>query len=117
MECLLGPCGATPLERHSAELTVHGVERIIAPELPRRFLIRNLWVDESRRRQGIARKLMAAAEELAAGAGIGYLSLEVNADNTPARQLYEGMGFEDLEPPPMAWMASMRTALVLGKAL
>jgi ribosomal protein S18 acetylase RimI-like enzyme len=99
------------------ELPAGKGRRALGPELPRRFLIRNLWVDESRRRQGIARKLMAAAEELAAGAGIGYLSLEVNADNTPARQLYEGMGFEDLEPPPMAWMASMRTALVLGKAL
>jgi hypothetical protein len=34
MECLLGPCGATPLERHSAELTVHGVE-VSVPSIPR----------------------------------------------------------------------------------
>ena len=34
MECLLGPCGATPLERHCAELTVHGVE-VNTPAIPR----------------------------------------------------------------------------------
>ena len=34
MECLLGPCGAAPLERHSAELTVHGVE-VSVPSIPR----------------------------------------------------------------------------------
>lgn len=34
MECLLGPCGATPLERHCAELTVHGVE-VSTPAIPR----------------------------------------------------------------------------------
>ena len=33
MECLLGPCGAAPLERHSAELTVHGVE-VSVPAIP-----------------------------------------------------------------------------------
>ena len=31
--------------------------RALAPELPRRFLVRNLWVDEARRRQGLALQL------------------------------------------------------------
>ena len=74
--------------------------RALAPELPRRFLIRNLWVDESRRRQGLARELMVEAEALALEMGIRCLVLEVNAENAPARALYEDIGFEDLN---MVW--------------
>ena len=88
-----------------------------APELPRRLLLRNLWVDESRRRQGIARKLMADVECRAADLGIGYLCLEVVADNDPAIGLYEDLGFVELEPPPMPLPKWMRGALSMGKSL
>jgi ribosomal protein S18 acetylase RimI-like enzyme len=97
------------------ELPAGKGRRALAPELPRRLLIRNLWVSEARRRQGVARQLMAAVEALAADEGITYLCLDVNADNEPALALYAQMGFEDTEPMPMPrWL---RGALSLGKPL
>mmetsp|Transcript_32263 Transcript_32263/g.101277 ORF Transcript_32263/g.101277 Transcript_32263/m.101277 type:complete len:230 (-) Transcript_32263:139-828(-) len=91
--------------------------RAMGPELPQRLLIRNLWVAEAFRRQGIGRRLMDAAEELAAEMHIEFLSLDVLADNEPARRLYEGLGFTDLEPPPVPVPNWLRGALSLGKAL
>lgn len=91
--------------------------RALGPELPRRLLIRNLWVSEEVRRQGLARRLMAAAEELARGMGVGYLSLDVLTDNAPALRLYESLGFEDVEPPPMPMPAWLRGSLTMGKHL
>ena len=99
------------------ELPAGKGRRALAPDLPRRLLIRNLWVAETRRRQGIARQLMAAVEALAADTGVTYLSLDVVADNTPAVKLYEELGFEDVEPPPMPVPMWMRGALSLGKSL
>ena len=98
------------------ELPAGKGRRAGAPELPRRFLVRNLWVSEECRRQGIARQLMAAVDDLAAEKGISYLSLDVLAANTPALQLYEDLGFEDLEPTP--WLPSfLKSALSMGKSL
>lgn len=99
------------------ELPAGKGRRAGAPEMPRRFLIRNLWVSPSRRREGIARRLMDAVDTLAAESGITYLSLEVLADNTPALRLYEDLGFVDLEPPP-PWLPSfMTSSYFMGKAL
>ena len=91
--------------------------RALAAELPRRLLLRNLWVCEERRRQGIARELMCAVDSLADEMGVSFLSLEVLADNEPAIKLYEDLGFTDLEPPPFPLPAWMRGALFLGKGL
>ena len=60
---------------------------------------------------------MTAAESLASDSGIPFLALEVNADNDPAIALYEDIGFEDLEPPPVALPKFMRGALLMGKDL
>ena len=99
------------------ELPAGKGRRAGAPELPRRLLLRNLWVSETRRRQGIARQLMASVDTQAAELGITYLSLEVLADNEPAISLYEDLGFEELEPPPMPLPKWMRGALSMGKSI
>jgi N-acetylglutamate synthase len=49
--------------------------------------------DPRRRRQGLARRVMAA---LAAWARAGGVCLQVAADNTPARALYSGMGLHEV---------------------
>ena len=45
------------------------------------------------RRQGVARALLAAAEAEARRIGLIRISLETEAENTPARSLYESTGF------------------------
>jgi len=97
------------------ELPAGKGRRALGPELPRRLLVRNLWVSEELRRQGLARRLMAAAEELARGMGVSYLSLDVLADNAPALRLYESLGFEDVEPPPVPMPAWLRGSLTMGR--
>lgn len=89
--------------------------RAMAPELPKRLLVRNLWVTEELRRQGIARRLVGEAEALARAAGIGLVSLEVVAENKAALALYASMGYEDLDPPTINLPLWMRGALLLGK--
>ena len=113
--------GANPTEIigtvDCVELPAGKGRRAGAPELPRRLLLRNLWVSETRRRQGIARKLMASVGSQANELGITYLSLDVLADNEPAISLYEDLGFVELEPPPMPLPKWMRGALSMGKAV
>jgi ribosomal-protein-alanine N-acetyltransferase len=54
--------------------------------------ILTLAVDPSRRRQGLARALLAAAIAALQQAGTKRLFLEVEADNVPARRLYLSLG-------------------------
>ncbi len=54
--------------------------------------ILNLAVDPAYRRQGIARRLLDA--ELVRGRNTWYL--EVRESNTPARKLYQDMGFQEV---------------------
>jgi ribosomal protein S18 acetylase RimI-like enzyme len=89
--------------------------RALAPDLPERYLIRNVWVEPSFRRQGIGRRLMAEAEALARSRGVTMLELEVMPGNGPARQLYAGLGFRPAEEVP-AWMPEfMQGALQVVK--
>ena len=46
------------------------------------------------RRRGVARALLAAAEDRARQLGLGRVSLETEVDNEAARALYESCGFE-----------------------
>ena len=85
--------------------------------MPARLLVRNVWVSEGRRRQGIARQLIAAAQAHAVVRGLSFLNLEVNADNAPAISLYKDLGFDELEPPPAFVPQWMRGALLMGKQL
>ncbi|MFJ4780984.1 GNAT family N-acetyltransferase [Streptomyces sp. NPDC088762] len=48
------------------------------------------------RRQGHGRTLMLLAEHAALAAGARLLGLHVHEDNTPARRLYESLGYRDL---------------------
>ena len=93
--------------------------------LPRRCLLQDVWVRESSRRLGLARRLVGAAEERARRDGIGYLSLEVLGNNAAALALYEGLGFAEVDGvlSPLEQMIeramprSMRGNIVFGKAL
>jgi ribosomal protein S18 acetylase RimI-like enzyme len=58
--------------------------------------IHDLAVLPGRRGGGVGRALLAAAEAHAREAGCGKLTLEVQDDNTPARNLYERFGFRDV---------------------
>lgn len=94
--------------------------RVTDPELPARLLLRNLWVAEAFRRQGVARELMGACVAEALEQGVSLLSLEVDRDNEPAIALYLDLGFEELEPPAIAvpkWLRGVLPPLVLVKEL
>ncbi len=52
-----------------------------------------LYVDPGSRRRGIARRLLALAEQLAVEGGADSLVILTGADNRPARALYESMGY------------------------
>ena len=55
--------------------------------------VSRLGILEPFRRQGLARALLAKAEEAARREGADVISLFVWADNAPARGLYESLGF------------------------
>lgn len=58
--------------------------------------IHDLAVLPGQRGRGTGRALLAAAEEQARAEGCCKLTLEVQDDNLPARQLYERFGFADV---------------------
>ena len=70
-------------------------------------------VSPSRRRQGIAKQLLAALIDAAAEEGIKDITLEVRPSNKAAIALYEGLGFrreglrkkyyDDLEDAIIMW--------------
>lgn len=57
------------------------------------WLIRDLYVDPAARRNGVARTLLAQAADDARGAGAHRLSLQTDAANARAVQLYAKSGF------------------------
>jgi GNAT superfamily N-acetyltransferase len=62
--------------------------------------LQDVFVPESRRRQGIASALTAAAERRVASRGHGRLALEVSEENPAARALYEKLGYRRTTDPP-----------------
>ena len=58
--------------------------------------IENVVVDTHRRRGGIGAALVDELQRRAAGARVPALLLEVRESNTPARRLYEKMGFSEM---------------------
>jgi ribosomal protein S18 acetylase RimI-like enzyme len=69
--------------------------------------------------QGVARKLVTAAETIAKERGIAHMYVHVVVDNTAARALYSACGF-DVEREESADAARKRQhgrRLLLGKSL
>ena len=58
------------------------------------FVLYDLFVAPSARRQGIARALMNAASEWAKAQGAARLDLETARDNHPGQALYRELGYE-----------------------
>ena len=58
------------------------------------FVLYDLFVVPSARRQGIARALMNAASEWAKAQGAARLDLETARDNYPGQALYRDLGYE-----------------------
>lgn len=67
------------------------------PYLGRGSLIANVVVHPDYRRRGIARALMQASIEMIRHQGGKWVSLQVEADNDPAIDLYADMGFSRFE--------------------
>ncbi len=62
----------------------------------RRWLISNVAVSKPYRRQGIARQLLCAGEDLAKTYNGSHILLQVRADNRPAKDLDHHLGVRDL---------------------
>jgi GNAT superfamily N-acetyltransferase len=63
--------------------------------------LQDVFVPESRRRQGIASALTEAAEQRASSRGRSRLALEVSEVKNPAaRRLYERLGYRTTGEPP-----------------
>jgi ribosomal protein S18 acetylase RimI-like enzyme len=62
---------------------------------PQRWWVWDVVIDETRRGQGLGRRTMILAEDLAAAHGAASLGLNVVAGNTVARRLYRSLGYEE----------------------
>jgi ribosomal protein S18 acetylase RimI-like enzyme len=60
----------------------------------RTYLLNDLFVAPSARRQGVAKALLEAAAAQAKALGAASLSLSTGLDNAPAQALYESLGWQ-----------------------
>jgi len=89
----LGLRGRPLLRRPGMLAFVYRMQRAI-PESPKEALyVDALATSPGFRRQGVARALLAAAEEEARRQGLIRICLETETTNRPARRLYESSGF------------------------
>ena len=104
--------------RHTAPWRVPSLMRhlrataTVAPIPPAGMLyIDALATDAAHRRRGVARTLLAQAEQMAAAAGLAGVALDTGIENRAARTLYERSGFvsRGLRPAP-----DDRTARAVG---
>ena len=79
--------------------------------------ILSIATDPAVRRRGLARMLLAAAADAAAGAGARRLFLEVSAENPAAVALYRGFGFAAVGRRPGYYAAPGGNADALVMAL
>jgi ribosomal protein S18 acetylase RimI-like enzyme len=71
---------------------------LVAPHPPPRTLyVDALAVAPEQRRRGVARTLLATAEERTAAAGLDGVALDTGLHNAPARALYEAAGYGERE--------------------
>lgn len=59
-----------------------------------RGLIQNIYVEPSVRREGIGTRLLTAAEDALDEESVDVVTLEVMADNEPARRFYASHGYD-----------------------
>ena len=94
-------CILMAIDESLPQLEIVGTVEIIGPidarhPLPRRCLLKDVWVAEPYRCQGIATNLVLAAEEAAREQGVAGVSLEVEGNNEPALALYSSMGYKEV---------------------
>ena len=68
----------------------------------------SMAIAQSRRRQGVGRALIQAAEDAVKAWGYQRTALHVFADNVAAVKMYEACGFEQIESTPFHWMQWLR---------
>jgi ribosomal protein S18 acetylase RimI-like enzyme len=61
------------------------------------WILNDLYVGPQYRKQGIARKLINRAKELAAATQAAFLVLETEKNNTDAQRLYQNTGFNQVD--------------------
>jgi len=83
---------ATVLDNGAAQPAGFALARVAADEAE----LLTIGVVPEAQRRGIARRLIAACAERAAGAGAAALFLEVGETNAAARALYDGLGFQEV---------------------
>jgi ribosomal protein S18 acetylase RimI-like enzyme len=82
--------------------------------------LERLVISPSFRRQGMARRLLSAAEDLARDAGKKTMGLHVTGDNLGALRLYEAEGYAEVSRQRSfvtAWFMDIREWLYLKKEL
>ena len=82
--------------------------------------VERLVISPSFRRQGMARRLLMAAEDLARDAGKKTVGLHVTGNNLGALRLYEAEGYEEVSRQRSfvtAWFLDIREWLYLKKEL
>ncbi|WP_029985464.1 GNAT family N-acetyltransferase [Pedobacter jeongneungensis] len=62
--------------------------------LSKNWILNDLYVDETYRKQGIGEKLIKTAMDFAKANGSTFVQLETAVDNYTAQHLYETIGFE-----------------------
>lgn len=62
------------------------------------WILNDLYVEPSYRKQGIGEALIKTAMDFAKGDGATYVQLETAVDNYTAQSLYEGIGFQKQAP-------------------
>ncbi len=80
----------------------------------RGWFISNLAVHPDHRRRGVARSLLLEGVESARARGARRISLEVRAQNTPARKLYQELGFRQVDSTTKMEMCPLHTARPVG---
>ncbi|MFB6292427.1 MAG: GNAT family N-acetyltransferase [Candidatus Nanohaloarchaea archaeon] len=63
-------------------------------EIDRKAAVSEIFVKEDFRREGVATRLMDAAEEFGEEKDCAFLQLEVDVGNVPAQKFYQEHGFE-----------------------
>ena len=59
--------------------------------------VEGLWVDDERRRKGVASALLARAEEWARGKGFKWLGSDAELGNTLSHSWHKAAGFREVE--------------------